>query len=88
MVCSYCHEGGHNIRTCVKFDVDKIATMIAEGEAKQEVYRALDGAAGVGWAFELVDRVYHALRDFDKLGSKTVNERKRAILGLILNAES
>ena len=86
MPCSYCHEGGHNIRTCPIFDMDKIAQMIAEGEAKQEVYRTIDsGWPGAGVAFEMVDRAYAGIRDFGNLGSATVNERKRAALGLFLD---
>ena len=89
MPCSYCHEGGHNIRTCPKFDMDKIATMIAEGVAKQEIYRTIDGGfPGAGVVCELIDRAYTGIRDAGNLGSATVNERKRAALGLLLNPSS
>eukprot|EP00327_Prymnesium_parvum_P012363 CAMPEP_0184375654 /NCGR_PEP_ID=MMETSP0007-20130409/723_1 /TAXON_ID=97485 /ORGANISM="Prymnesium parvum, Strain Texoma1" /LENGTH=88 /DNA_ID=CAMNT_0026718869 /DNA_START=20 /DNA_END=289 /DNA_ORIENTATION=+ len=87
MPCSYCHKSNHNIRTCPAFDADKIAEMIAEGAAKQEVFRALDcGLPGFGAGLELVDRLYGSYRHIRNLNSMTKNERKRAALGLIYDA--
>ena len=89
MPCSYCHEGGHNIRTCQKFDIDQIAQMIAEGEAKEVIFRGIDmGFPGAGFLCEVVDRAISGIRNAKNLGSATVNERKRAALGLLLNASS
>ena len=87
MPCSFCHASGHNIRTCPRYDKAKIAEMMAEGAAKQEIFRSIDSACPfAGVAVEAFDRVYGAYKNIGGFTSKTINERKRTALGMLLDA--
>ena len=91
MVCSYCGESvpKHNIRTCKRYDEDKIAEMVVEGEAKQAIFRTVDcGYPGAGVMMECIDRAMGAYGNIKNLGSYTKNERKRAFIGLLWDADS
>ena len=87
MPCSFCHKDGHNIRTCKSYDKAKIAQMMVEGKAKQEIFRAMDAACPLaGVAAETLDRIYGAYKNIGGITSKTVNERKRVVIGLLVDA--
>jgi hypothetical protein len=89
MPCSYCGESGHNIRTCVRFDANKIAEMVVAGEAKQTVFRAMDsGYPGSGLLVEVIDRAMGLYGNLKGLGSRTKNERKRAFIALLWDVEA
>ena len=61
--------------------------MMAEGAAKQEIFRSIDAACPLaGVAVEALDRVYGAYKNVSGLTSKTINERKRTALGMLLDA--
>ena len=91
MVCSYCGESvpKHNIRTCTRYDADKIAEMVVEGEAKQVIFRSVDcGYPGAGVMMEAIDRAMGLYGNLKGLGSRTKNERKRAVIGILWDADS
>ena len=61
--------------------------MMVKGVAKQQFFRACDAMVpGTGACGEFLNRLYNLKSGIDGMQSRTVNERKRAALSLVVNA--
>ena len=83
MPCGHCGHAGHNRRTCQKYDGQKVAEMICAGAAKDVIFRAMDMVVpGSGATTQLVTA---AINFYNSQTSKTISERKRGVLDLLMD---
>ena len=85
MVCSCCHQPGHNIRSCSQFHKEEIAKAYVAGQAREHLYRLVDSAVpGKGLILSAIDKLYCTADSIRVLAtSNTKNEKERAIIDIL-----
>lgn len=88
MPCSYCRGTDHNIRTCKRYNAEKVAQMIAENAGKNAVYAMIDMTCpGAGSALALIDKAFSWYGAAGQMSSKTKNERFRGVFAILVDGQ-
>ena len=85
--CGFCHQPGHNSRTCGRLQAANIASMVAEEVAEEIVCRSLDVACpGSGLALQAIRKCYTGGKIIHGLASRTKAERQHAVAESLIMA--